>query len=70
MLYRVARPGDDGTFVLRNIPPGNYKLFAWDSVLSTAWMNADFIKTFESRGVPVKIEQKEMQLDSPLSILK
>jgi hypothetical protein len=70
MLYRVARPGDDGTFVLKNIPPGNYKLFAWDGVLSTAWMNADFIKTFESRGVPVKIEQKEMQLDSPLSILK
>jgi hypothetical protein len=55
--------------VLKNIPPGNYKLFAWDDVLSTAWMNPDFIKTFEDSGVAVKVEQKEMQLDSPVSIL-
>jgi hypothetical protein len=69
MLYRFVHPADDGTFTLKNIPPGTYKLFAWDGVLLTAWMNADFIKPFENRGTQIKIEQKEIQLDSPLPLL-
>jgi Carboxypeptidase regulatory-like domain len=70
MLYFTVRPEDDGTFVLKNVAPGSYKLFAWNGVLSTAWMNAEFIKTFETRGIPLKIEQKETQLSSPVAILE
>jgi hypothetical protein len=70
MLYRSVHPADDGTFTLTNIPPGTYKLFAWDGVLLTAWMNADFIKPFEARGTQIKIEPKETQLESPLPLLK
>jgi len=60
LLYRSASGGDDGTFELTNIAPGNYKLFAWDGALMTAWMNADFLKEYEQRGMPIKVEQREM----------
>ena len=46
-----------GAFVFRDIPPGNYKLFAWESVESGAWQDPDFMRPFESRGIPVHIEE-------------
>ena len=68
LLYRTAVPADDCTFTLKDIAPGNYKLFAWNGVLSTAWMNSDFIKPFENASLPLKVGQGEMRLDSPIPI--
>jgi hypothetical protein len=46
-----------GKFEIQNIPPGNYKLFAWESVEPGAWQDPDFMRPFESRGVPVQIKE-------------
>ena len=60
MLYRSGRPSASGAFELKNIAPGSYKLFAWEGVLSTAWMNAEFVKPYEGRGMPIVVEQKDV----------
>jgi hypothetical protein len=54
-LYRSATSDDSGRFQLRGLPPGNYKLFAWERVESDAWQDPDFIKLYENRGKPVRI---------------
>ena len=41
------------------IPPGEYKMFAWDSIPSNAELNAEFLSTFEDRGVPVTVRRGE-----------
>jgi hypothetical protein len=50
ILYRTARPEDSGRFTLTNVAPGTYKIFAWEGVLSTAWLNAEFLATNEELG--------------------
>jgi protocatechuate 3,4-dioxygenase beta subunit len=50
LLYRNATTDEDGKFTLRGIPPGPYTIFAWESVLPTAWQNAEFIMKYEGRG--------------------
>jgi hypothetical protein len=35
--------------------PGDYKLFAWESIPNTAYMNAAFMEKHESRGLPVTL---------------
>jgi hypothetical protein len=60
LLYRFGRASEDGSFELKNIVPGNYKLFAWDAVLPTAWMNAEFLKLNEDRGVPLPVKRGEI----------
>ena len=55
--YSNAQTDKDGKFTLRAIPPGNYTILAWESVPQSAWLNADFMKKFESRGQPVTIER-------------
>jgi hypothetical protein len=59
MRYRIARPDDTGAFTLANIAPGSYKLFAWDGVLATAWLNADFLSRYESEGAPITVEENQ-----------
>jgi hypothetical protein len=35
---------------MRGVPPGDYKLFAWESVRPFAYQNAAFIAKDENRG--------------------
>jgi hypothetical protein len=61
-LYRVMyRPGN-GTFEMKGIPPGTYKLFAVPYVNQTVpYRSAEFIARYESRAVTVTV-QKEITL--------
>jgi hypothetical protein len=54
-LYREEKSRADGSFQFTSIPPGNYKLFAWQSVSSGAWEDAAFLERFEDRGVSVVV---------------
>jgi Carboxypeptidase regulatory-like domain len=53
--YRLATSGEDGQAILRGIPPGRYKLFAWEELEPNAYMNSSFMQAYESLGVPVDI---------------
>jgi hypothetical protein len=53
--YRVASPNASGRFSMGGIPPGDYKLFAWESVETNAWVNADFISNYEEFGTGVTV---------------
>ena len=54
-LYKTRVTNDAGHFEMRGIPPGDYTVFAWKSVLPTAWMNSEFLAAYMDRGNVVKI---------------
>jgi len=56
LLYKRGITNTDGKVALGALAPGSYKLFAWESILSGAELNAEFIREYEERGVPVTIE--------------
>ena len=57
-----ALTAESGNFTLHGVPPGNYKLFAWEDRTGTRmfterpYMNPDYIALYEGRGVPVVVE--------------
>jgi Carboxypeptidase regulatory-like domain len=53
--YRVATSGEDGLASIRGIPPGTYKLFAWEHLEPNAYLNSDYLQAYEAFGVPVNI---------------
>ena len=55
MLFRTARPDETGKFTLTRIAPGSYKLFAWEGVQNTAWLNPEFLGRNESDGIAVTV---------------
>jgi len=54
-LFRATASDEQGGFRLTRVPPGNYKLFAWDSVVPGAYESAEFLQRYEARGVDVKV---------------
>jgi hypothetical protein len=53
--YRAATSGEDGQAILRGIPPGSYRLFAWEELEANAYLNSDYLRNYEDLGVPVNI---------------
>ena len=65
-LYQTLVTGSDGRFRFQEIPPGDYKIFAWDDVETGAWQDAEFIRPYESRGRAIRVSENskdEVQLN-------
>jgi len=56
-LYLSATSDASGKFTIHGVAPGDYKLFAWESIPSTAFQNAGFVAKYETRGTPVHVIQ-------------
>ncbi len=50
-----------GSFTFSGVPPGSYKLYAWDGVESGEWEDPDFRKPFDDRAVDVKLGSSDTQ---------
>jgi hypothetical protein len=56
-LYQTTQTNAEGHFTFENIPPGSYKVFAWEDVEPLAWLDAEFMRNIESRGTEVLIRE-------------
>jgi hypothetical protein len=53
-LYRWMTIG--GRFKFDDIPPGDYKLFAWAEENGGPWLDPEYLRKYEGLGVPVHVE--------------
>jgi protocatechuate 3,4-dioxygenase beta subunit len=63
--YRKGVSDQSGRFTLHGLPPGEYTLFAWESVDGEAYYNPEFIKSYEGQGRALRVseaERKSLQL--------
>jgi hypothetical protein len=56
-LYRTTVTDPAGHFHMDQIPPGDYKMFAWPEIAEDAWYDPDFIRTYENDGKFVRITE-------------
>ncbi|MGC9971592.1 MAG: carboxypeptidase-like regulatory domain-containing protein [Bryobacteraceae bacterium] len=57
-LFRSATADRYGRYVLRGVPPGEYRLFAWEDVEAGAWLDPDFLGEYEKRGETVSVDER------------
>jgi hypothetical protein len=57
LLYKVAVSDSKGSFTMSGVAPGQYSLFAWESLPGTAYMNAEFMAPYEAKGQAVTITE-------------
>jgi hypothetical protein len=57
LLYKVAVSDSKGSFTMSGVAPGQYSLFAWESLPGTAYMSAEFMAPYETKGQAVTIRE-------------
>jgi hypothetical protein len=63
--YKIVSD-QSGRFTLHGVRPGDFTLFAWDSVESEAYYSPEFLKIYEAQGSPLRVsegDRKTVQLD-------
>ncbi|HKH98465.1 MAG TPA: carboxypeptidase-like regulatory domain-containing protein [Candidatus Sulfotelmatobacter sp.] len=63
--YRKAVSDQSGRFALHGMPPGEYTVFAWESVEGEAYYNPEFLKGYEGQGSGLHVvegDRKSVQL--------
>lgn len=66
--YRKAVTDQSGHFTLRGLPPGEYALFAWESVDGEAYYNPEFLKSYEGQGKALHVNEGE-RASVPLKVI-
>jgi hypothetical protein len=56
-MNKLVTTDASGNFTLHGLPPGDYKVFAWEEVETNAWMDRDYRQPFESQSASVRVEQ-------------
>lgn len=65
--YRRTASDQSGRFSLHGMPPGEYTLFAWESVDGDAYYDAEFLKSCEGQGRAIHVaegDRKSVQIEA------
>jgi hypothetical protein len=60
-FYRTTTTDQNGSYLVKNIPPGEYKAFAWEDIDPGAYTDPEFLKPFESKGEAVTISESDQK---------
>jgi len=66
--YRKAVSDQSGHFILRGLPRGEYTIFAWESVEGEAYYNPQFLKSYESEGKLIHLDEGS-HVSLPLKVI-
>ncbi|HET7748477.1 MAG TPA: carboxypeptidase regulatory-like domain-containing protein [Terriglobales bacterium] len=55
-LYQPATTDQNGQFTVRGLRPGEYQVYAWQDIESYAFLDPDFMRTYENRGTALKAD--------------
>jgi protocatechuate 3,4-dioxygenase beta subunit len=67
-LYKSTTTDQNGQFSLRGIAPGDYKLFAWETIEEGAYQDPESLRPYEERGKPIHVDEGS-RLNSQLQLI-
>ncbi len=56
-LYHSASTDQNGSFQLKNLAPGNYRVYAWEDLEAGAQFDPDFLKPHSSKSERVTVDE-------------
>jgi len=60
-LYKRATADENGRFTILGIPPGSYRLFAWETIEPYAYFDAEVVRQAESQGKPIRVTESSKE---------
>jgi hypothetical protein len=60
-LFQQVISGQDGRFTFRSVPPGNYKIFAWEALEPYAYFDPEVLRQVEQKGRALQLAESGKQ---------
>jgi hypothetical protein len=60
-LFKSVDTDSAGRFSIAGVPPGDYRLFAWEALEPYSWLDPEILAPFESSGAPVNVLESSTQ---------
>lgn len=60
-LYKNAISDQNGHFSIRGVPPGDYKIFAWEALEPFAYYDAEVLRFYEAKGKLVHVAESSTE---------
>jgi hypothetical protein len=57
-LYQNVTADQRGHYAFDRVPPGEYKLYAWDDVEAYIWFAPDFLKSHEAKATALSVKER------------
>jgi len=67
-LYRTTMTDQTGHFTVKGMPPGEYRLYAWEDVEPGAYTDPEYLKVHESKAAKVTVKEKSQEQVSLVQI--
>ncbi len=67
-LFQRATAGADGRFSFPSVPPGNYKVFAWEALEPYAYFDPEVLRVVEQRGRAIQLAESSKQILNLIAI--
>lgn len=61
-LFKAVTANEEGGYMIQGIPPGEYKLFAWEDVEPGAYFDPDFLRRYENSGQSVTVRERGQEM--------
>jgi len=58
-LFKTVLTDQNGRFSFRGVPPGDYKIFAWEAIEQFSYYDSDVVQRFESKGKPIHVNESD-----------
>jgi Carboxypeptidase regulatory-like domain len=55
--HKFTSTDAEGRFEIGSVPPGEYKIFAWEDIEKLGWQEPSVVRPYEGRGVVVRVEE-------------
>lgn len=56
-LYFTRTTDANGRFNFTDVPAGIYRAFAWEDIPDGAYQSVEFMRPFDGRGTPIRVEK-------------
>ncbi len=56
-LFKTATTDPSGVFTFSSVPPGDYKVFAWETIETNAWFDPEILTRYDSRSHGVHVSE-------------
>jgi hypothetical protein len=66
-LFRTAIADQNGRFKVSGVPPGNYKVFAWEAIELYSWFDPEILARDDARSKAIRMEESSnLTIDVPV----